>query len=294
VLGGPALAVGSMLLFAGYTIGYKRHYDGLPALLYLGLVEGSAFCWYVLLGGLTGQGIPLPGSAAVAPRELALFGFVVAATVASAYAAVRALQVGEASYVTPLSRLAPPVVLALEVALVGASLGARQVAGLAAVTLGVYVLNYDGGRPLAPFRRVARSRPARLALASAVLVGAADVGRRVLLSSVAVAPRTLVAVTLAGLAGGTLPFGLRWWHRRPRRPLAWAGLAALGLALAAGDHLAALALARTSASVVVPIISAQAVVVALVGGELLGERATGRRTLAAAVTAVGVVLVATG
>jgi drug/metabolite transporter (DMT)-like permease len=231
---------------------------------------------------------------------VALLGGVVALTVGSAVASVRALQVGEVSYVAPLSKLAPPVVLLVEVVGLGERLSPPQVVGLCAATVGVYLLEGTDGADgeaagaLGPIRRLVDSTPARLALAAAVLIGVADVGKRVLLADATVAPPTLVAVTLAGLTVGTLPIGLRRWEARPKRPSAWLGLIAVGLVLATADHLTALALATTPASVVVPVLSGQALVAVVLGGRLLGETATRRRFVATASTSLGIVLVALG
>jgi drug/metabolite transporter (DMT)-like permease len=288
-----------MSLTGGYLVAYKRYFAGYPTFLYLGIVEGAALCWYVTIGVATGRAVvAVPaGFDAVA---VALLGGVVALTVGSAVASVRALQVGEVSYVAPLSKLAPPVVLLVEVVGLGERLSPPQVVGLCAATVGVYLLEGTDGADgeaagaLGPIRRLVDSTPARLALAAAVLIGVADVGKRVLLADATVAPPTLVAVTLAGLTVGTLPIGLRRWEARPKRPSAWLGLIAVGLVLATADHLTALALATTPASVVVPVLSGQALVAVVLGGRLLGETATRRRFVATASTSLGIVLVALG
>jgi uncharacterized membrane protein len=292
MLSGPVLAGCSMAITGCYLVAYKRYFVTYPTLLYLGIVEAAALVWYLLIGWGLDRGVPVTLPPGIGGPGLLLLVGVVAATVGAAIASVRALQSGDVSYVAPLTQLAPPVVLGVEVALLDLAVSPLQVAGLALATAGVYVLNRDGPGLLDPFVRVVRLRPARLALLSAGLIGVADVGRRVLLSTVALPPRTLVAVTLAGLTLGTLPFGIRRWDARPTGGRAWAGLAVAGLALAAGDHLIALALVASPASVVVPILSGRAVVAVLLGGELLGEPDVGRRGLAAAVTAVGIALVA--
>ncbi|MFB6255463.1 MAG: EamA family transporter [Haloplanus sp.] len=297
MLSGAVLAAISMSLTGGYLVAYKRYFAGYPTFLYLGLVEGAALCWYVAIGVATGRSVVTfpAGFDAVA---VALLGGVVAVTVGSAVASVRALQIGDVSYVAPLSKLAPPVVLLIEAVGLGTRVSPSQMAGLCAVTIGVYLL--EGTEPgetagvIGPFRRLTDSTPARLALASAVLIGVADVGKRVLLANATVAPSTLVAVTLAGLTIGTLPIGLRRWKARPTRRTAWVGLAAAGLVLATADHLTALALATTPASVVVPILSGQALVAVVLGGRLLGETATRRRLVATASTSLGIVLVVLG
>lgn len=294
MLTGTVLAGVAMVLYGGYLVAYKRHYVGYPSLLYLGLVETSALGWYLVLSQVLGRTPVFVTPAGFGLEDAVGLAFVVGATVAAAVAGIWALQRGDVSYVAPLLRLAPPVVLAVEVGLLGVRISALQAVGLFAVTAGVYVLNWEGLEAglFAPLARVARARPARLALGSAVLIGLADVGRRVMLADVRLAPQTLVAVTLVGLAVGTLPLGLRRWDARPRRLRAWLGIAGLGLALALADHATALALVTTPASVVVPIVSGQAVLAVVVGGEILDESAVARRTAAAVTTAAGVALVA--
>lgn len=293
-LPGVVLAFCSMLLTGGYLVAYKRYFASYPTLLYLGIVEAAALGWYLAVGTVLGRPVPVPGGVDVVDAVVTLG--VVTATVGSAVASVRALQRGAVSYVAPLSRLAPPVVLVVEVTALDARVSSLQGIGLCVVTVGVYVLNRAGtdGGLFDPFVRVVRARPAQLAMLSAVLIGLADVGKRALLSTGVLAPQTLVTVTLAGLTLGTLPFGLRRWGERPRTTRGWLGFLAAGLVLAAADHLTALAFRAAPASVVVPVLSAGAVVAVVLGGELLDEDDVARRTLAAVAVAAGVTLVALG
>lgn len=289
---GVVLAACSMVLTGGYLVVYKRYFTDYPSMLYLGLVEGAALCWYVALAWGLGREVTtfVPPGLDITTTGLLLG--VVVATVGAAVTSIQALKRGEVSYVAPLSKLAPPVVLGLELLVLDVRLSGFQIVGLVVVTAGVYILNRDDAGLLSPFVEVARRRPAQLALASAALIGAADVGKRIVLSQLAVPPQTLVVVTLAGLTVGTLPFGLRRWDARPRTLRAWGGLAAVALVLAAADHLTALALTAAPASVVVPILSGQAVVAVVLGGNLLDEDAVRRRTVATLLTAVGIALIA--
>jgi drug/metabolite transporter (DMT)-like permease len=293
MVSGVVYAALSSLLIGGYLAAYKRYFTGYPDFLYLGIVEGAALCWYVAVALVLDPGaFSIPRGFDL--RDTGLLAGVVALTVGSAVASIRALNVGDVSYVAPLSKLAPPVVLALEFVVLGVGISPVQAAGLCVVTAGVYVLNRTEGGIAAPFARLGRYRPAQLALLSALLIGVADVGKRLLLTAVSLSPATLVAVTLAGLTAGTLPLGVRRWGERPASPRAWGALLLAGLSLAAADHLTALALSVSPASVVIPVLSGQAVIAVLLGGELLDEAALGRRLVAALAVGAGIAMVALG
>ena len=281
-----------MLLTGGYLVAFKRYFADIPALLYLGLVEGAALCWYIAIGWAIGRGLPAVGSLGLDWTAVLILLGVVIATVGSGVASVRALKSGDVSYVAPLSELAPPVVLGIELLVLGVQLTWPQVLGLIAVTAGVYVLNLGTGSLLTPLVTVVRRRPAQLALTSAGLIGVADVGKRVVLSQLAIPPQTLVAATFAGLTIGTLPLGLRRWNDRPRSGRSWVGLGGMALVLAAAEHLTALALTTTPASIISPILSGQALVAVIIGGSLLGENAVGRRVIATVLTAAGITIIA--
>ncbi len=289
---GITLAGCSMLLTGGYLVAFKRYFADYPALLYLGLVEGGALCWYVAIGWGLGRGLPTLVSPSLDIMTAAILLGVVVTTVAAAVASISALKLGDVSYVAPLSELAPPIVLGIELLFLGVRLSILQIVGLIVVTAGVYLLNIDTGGLFDPLVRVVRHRPAQLALASAALIGIADVGKRIVLSELAVPPQTLVAATLAGLTIGTLPLGLRRWEARPRTIRSWTGLLGMALILAVAEHLTALALTTTPASVISPILSGQAIVAVVLGGSLLGETAVGRRTIATVLTAAGIGLIA--
>jgi hypothetical protein len=66
----------------------------------------------------------------------------------------------------------------------------------------------------------------------------------------------------------------------------------MALVLAAAEHLTALALTTTPASIISPILSGQALVAVIIGGSLLGENAVGRRVIATVLTAAGITIIA--
>lgn len=289
---GVAAAVAAALLFGAYLYVYKRRFAGYPAFAYLVVAEGAAAAWYapVALATYAG-GTPVlpPGfdGRAGAVLEVVFLGSAAAATLT-----VYAVRVGDVSYVAPLAKLVPVFVLPIEVLALHVRPSAVQVAGLGLATAAVYVANAEAGGWTAPLRRAAAYPPARLALASAALFGVVDVGKRTLLSDLAVPVETLVLGTLAGIAVGALPLALSRGERLPRAALP--GVVAVGLLLAVGQHLVALAFQHAAASVASPVVNTQAVVAVVLGGVLLDERAVGRRFLAAGLAVAGVTAVALG
>lgn len=292
MVSGAPLALGSMLIFGSYFVVYKRYFSDYPSFLYLGLIEGVAVIWYVSIGLVLDINLLRLPSEGSSLRAGALLAGVVGLSLSSAITAIRSFKSGDASYVGPLVELAPPVVLLLELLVLNESISAVQAGGLLSVTAGVYLLNSDADGLFEPFMQVARSRPAKLALLSATLNGFEQVTRRTLVSDIVFPPETLVWVTLAGMSIGALTIGMRDWDDRPRGGKVWSIMIAVGLGLAAADHLMTYALIDSPASVVVPIISGQAIVTVVLGGELLNEEDTGRRTIAAVLTATGIALVA--
>jgi drug/metabolite transporter (DMT)-like permease len=178
------------------------------------------------------------------------------------------------------------------VALFSADLGALQVAGVGVATAAVYVANYRSGSLLDPLRAAARSRAAGLALLSAVVYAVSDVGKRVALGEMDLAPELWVPTLLGGVLVVLLPLAARAWPGggavRPYLPR----LAGAGLLVALGEHVTSLAFAVVPASVASPVINTQAVVAVVLGGLLLGEEALGTRLAAAALAVSGVALIA--
>ena len=92
---------------------------------------------------------------------------------------IRAIDIGEISYVTPIGKIVPVFVLPMEILLLGELLTPLQLAGVALATVAVYVANFQGGAWIEPIRRAAHSRAAQFALLSTALFAIGDVGRRV-------------------------------------------------------------------------------------------------------------------
>jgi drug/metabolite transporter (DMT)-like permease len=290
---GLAYAAAGALLFGVYLVVYKRYFSGYPTTVYVFSLESLGLAWYLLIAAVTyGGGPAVP--AATPPWAALLFVGVAVAAGGASVVSIRALQVGDVSYAAPLSKLVPLFVLPLELAVVGGALGGLQVAGVLVATGAIYVANYDpaAGSALAPFRAAVTDPAGRLALASAAMFACVDVGSRLLLQELALAPQAVAAGTFVGIVLVTAPFALRQGRA------AFAGLlprlVPVAAAFAVGVHLVTLSFARLPASVASPIVNTQAVVAVLLGGLLLREEATGRRLAAAGLAVAGIGMLALG
>jgi drug/metabolite transporter (DMT)-like permease len=290
---GVTTAVAAALVFGVYLFLYKRSFSGLPATVYVAALEGVGLVWYAGIAALTwpaGESLVPPGT--TLPDGLLLVGVCLVVAAAN-LVTMRAFKLGDVSYVAPLNKLVPVFVLPIEVALLSASLGVLQVAGVGVAAVAIYLANYEGGGLLAPFRRAASYTPARLALAGAVVFALADVGTRGVLSLTDFAPQTValatfgtVAATAAPLAVGRLDAG----ELRAALP----GLVPLAGLFAVGVHLTTISFAVAPASIVSPVVNTQAVVAVLLGGVLLREEGLPRRLGAAVLAVGGIALVAVG
>lgn len=284
---GLAFALAAALLYGTYLYVYKRYFSHLPAMAYLTVAEGAAAVWY------------LPVALDAWSADLAVSAVDAGAVVVSALLtgvaiaiSIRAIQLGDVSYVAPLNKLVPLFVLPLELLLLETSLGPLQIGGVLVATAGIYLANYEAGGLLAPFRRAAVYRPAQLALAGAAVFAVVDLLKRVLLQELSLPVPLVVWVSFLGITAVTAPAGWRQRGDLPRSVLPY--LLALGVPLALGDHLIGLAFQRLPASVASPVINAQAVVAVVLGGLLLREEAFSRRLAASALVVGGIALLALG
>ncbi|WP_368409320.1 DMT family transporter [Halomarina litorea] len=284
---GLGFAVAAALLYGTYLYVYKRYFSHLPAMAYLAVAEGAAALWY------------LPVALDAWSADLAVSALDAGAVVVTALLtgvaialSIRAIQLGDVSYVTPLNKLVPLFVLPMELLLLETVLAPLQIAGVLVATAGIYLANYEAGGLLAPFRRALSYRPAQLALVGAAVFAVVDLLKRVLLQELSLPVPLVVWVSLVGITAVVAPFGWRQRGDLPRRVLP--KLLALGVVLALGDHLIALAFARLPASVASPVVNAQAVVAVLLGGLLLREAAFSRRLAASLLVVGGIALLALG
>lgn len=285
---GLGFALAAALLYGGYLYGYKRYFSDLPAMAYLAAVEGAAAIWYLPVVA----GVDRAALADVGATDWAAITATALLTGAAIAVSIRAIQLGDVSYVTPLNKVVPIFVLPLEIGLLGAALTPLQIAGVLVATAGIYLANYEAGGLLAPLRRAFSYRPAQLALVGAAAFAVVDLLKRVLLQDLALPVPLVVWLSLLGVTAVGGAFG---WRRRSdlsRRALP--ALFAMGLVLAVSDHVTALAFQRLPASVASPIINGQAVVAVVLGGVLLGERAFSRRLAASVLAVAGIALVAFG
>ncbi|MFB6111882.1 MAG: EamA family transporter [Halobacteriaceae archaeon] len=291
---GIAYSIAAALVWGTELFILKRYFDGVPVAALTVALNAAAILWYLPVAVRTVDPATIPTLDALGWTGI---GAVVGAVLATASAFVVfliAIQGGEVSYVAPINKIAPVFVVPVEVAALGTALDPLQVVGIVLATLAVYVANYrpGAGGLLAPFRRAAVSRPARLALLSAAGFAAADLCRRLALQEGDIPPGAFVLVLLGGVLIVLLPLAARELSETDVRWLA-SRAAVLGLLVAVGEHVTSLAFSLAPASVASPIVNTQAVVAVLLGGVILGERYFRVRLVAAGLAVVGVMLVAT-
>jgi len=287
----PSLA--AALIFGVYLFVYKHSFDDLPSTVYVATVETAGFCWYAVIAALT-----WPAGEPVVPSDFGATAAAVLVVVCAAIAAanlvsIRAFKLGDVSYVAPLNKLAPAFVFPVELVVLAASPAPIQVVGLGLAVVAIYVANYEGGNLLVPFRRAASYRPARLALAGAVLFALSDVGIRALLSRTDLTPQAVALATFAGVAIAAIPLAAQRVDR-PQLRRALPGIVALASVFAVAVHLKTIAFDVASATIVSPIVNTQAIVAVLLGGVILREDGLARRLAAAVLAVGGVALIATG
>lgn len=289
---GIAYAGGVAVLWGVFLFYLKRHFSEYPPALVIAVTNVFSVGWFLAVVGVApGQNVA-DGLASLTAGHWLVAAVVVAVFTGGLLALYRALAVGDVSYVAPLSKLSPAFVLPLEVAVLGQHLAPVQVLGVIVATGAVYAANYRGGGIYAPFRVALASRPARLALLSALLLGVVDVSQRVILQEGGVPPTAWALLKLGGVAVFLAPVAWRTWT-----PRVWSDLrkfAVAGAFVGLGEWVTALAFSAVPASVASPIISLQAVVAVVLGGILLGEDGLALRLAAAGSAVVGVALIAVG
>lgn len=204
-----------------------------------------------------------------------------------------ALEVGDVSYVAPLSKIVPAFVLPVEVLVLQVFLTPAQAIGVGIVTIGVYFANYQGGALMAPIARVVSNRAARLALGSAAAYGLFDVSQRFVLQELGVHPSFWVLGTRLGTAVLVLPVAYSLLTVRTISDR-WKGFAIVGALNACLAHFAILAFSMLPASIASPIVNAQSVVAVVLGAFVLREIAFRYRILGAGITVVGIGLIVSG
>jgi drug/metabolite transporter (DMT)-like permease len=287
---GVAYALTAALIWGGYLFVLKRYFAGVHGAVLTLFVNVAAIAWYLPVAAVTADG-GYPAFPGLTAGSWAVLAGTILLGGAGFLVSLRALNVGDVSYVAPIAKIVPVFVLPIEVLGLGARLDPLSMLGVGVATTAVYLANYRGGDIAEPLRRAAVSRPAQLALGSAMLYAVSDVGRRLVLGDIAFPTRVWVPTFLGGVAVGVFPLALRSWPTEGVRPhLRKFVLAGSGVAV--GEHITALAFANASASIVSTLVNAQAIVAVLLGCVLLGEPGLRRRLGAAVLAVVGVGLIA--
>jgi len=292
MVGGISIAVAAALVWGGYLYYLKRSFEGYAASLLTVWINSVALLWYLPVWYLrVGPATTTETVTTLGASELGIIVVTTTMIAGAMIAFLRALAIGEVSYVAPISKIVPVFVLPIEVVVLGQVLTPLQVAGVLVATAAVYVANFRGGALLAPLRRATTSTAARLAILSAMAFGVSDVARRIALQEMAIPVGVWIPIVLGGVAVVLLPSALR-----AETPATFRAdlpkLAIGGLFVAAGEGLTNVAFSLVPASIASPIINTQAIVAVLLGGLLLDEQQFGIRIVAAVLAVIGVTMIA--
>ena len=286
---GLGFAISAAFVWGFYIYVLKHSFSSYPPAALTVLINAFAIAWYLPVT-ITQTPFSSDLFAGFGPAELGVVALTVLSTAVAFVLFLHAISIGDVSYVTPINKIVPMFVLPLEVLLLGQFLTPIQVAGVVVATLAVYVANYDPGGFFKPFVKAARSRPAQLALVSAMCYAISDIGKRVSLQELTIPETLWVPLLLFGVLLVLLPSAIR------NPPTAVRGdlpkLALGGAIVALGEHVTTLAFALLPASIASPVINTQAIVAVILGGILLGERYFRIRLVAAVLAVVGVTLIA--
>ncbi len=287
---GLSYSIVAAFVWGGYLFVLKRYFNDFPATTLAVVVNAFAIVFYApitIRAVRNGDGAALAGAGI---EHVAVITLTILTTAGGFIFFLYAIQAGEVSYVAPINKIVPVFVLPIEVIVLGQFLTPLQVAGVVVATLAVYVANYRAGSLFDPIRRAAHSRPAQLALLSAMLFAVTDVGRRVVLQELAVPTAIWVPLLLAGVLVVFLPSALR--HPPDDLRAALPKLAGAGAIVAVGEHTTTLAFSLIPASIASPVVNTQAIVAVILGGVLLGEHHFRIRIVAAVLAVVGVTMIA--
>ena len=281
-------------LVAGGTWGVvlfasKRYFPGFHSATFMALAFGAAALWYAPFAVFE-----TATTTGALPSSVTALGVVLAAIALltlGLYLVFHAISIGEVSHVAPISKVTPVFVVPLEVAVLGEHLAPLTVAGVVVATVAVYLANYEGAALTVPIRRAVTARPARLALASAMVLALLNVTQRYVLQELGVASTAWIGIKLAGAALLLAPVG--WRHTDPAAVReALPRFVVLGAVLAFGEHFIGLAFVTLPASVATPTVGIQSIVAVLLGGVLLEEEHFAVRLVAAVVAVVGIAMIA--
>ncbi|WP_252699390.1 DMT family transporter [Natronosalvus vescus] len=286
---GLGFAITAAFVWGFYIYVLKRSFSGYSPAVLTVLINAFAIAWYLPVT-LTRTDVSRHIFAEFGTSEVGVLALTVVTTAAAFVLFLYAIGAGDVSYVTPINKIVPLFVLPLEILLLGQVLTPLQVLGVVVATAAVYVANYDPGGFFKPFAKAAHSRPAQLALLSAMCYAVSDLGKRVALQELAIPESLWVPLLLFGVLLVLLPSAVRNPPANVRPDLPKFALG--GAIVAVGEHVTTLAFVILPASIASPVINTQAIVAVVLGGILLGERHFLIRLLAAVLAVVGVTLIA--
>lgn len=288
---GIGYAIVAAVVWGIYLFYLKQAFQGYTASTMTVIINVFALAWYLpILGVSLGFGETVDALGEFGLSEVGILALTVVTIAAAMVAFLRALAIGDVSYVAPINKIVPVFVLPIEVLFLGQFLTPLQVTGVLIATVAIYVANFQGGSLLEPLRRAASSRAAQLALLSAVFFAVSDVGKRVGLQELAIPTTLWVPLLFGGVIVVLLPSVLRSPPAsiRPDIPK----FVVAGGFVVVGEYITTLAFSLIPASIASPIINAQAIVAVVLGGILLDEQYFGIRAVAAVLAVVGVTLIA--
>ena len=288
---GIGYAVVAAVIWGVYLFYLKQAFVGYTAATLTVVINIFALAWYLpILGISVGFGEAVDSLGRFGLSEVGILVVTVVTIAAAMVAFLRALAIGDVSYVAPINKIVPVFVLPIEVVVLGQFLTPLQVTGVLVATVAIYVANFQGGALLEPLRRAASSRAAQLALLSAMFFAISDVAKRIGLQELAISTTLWVPLLFGGVIIVLLPSVVR------SPPTAVASdvpkFVVAGGFVAAGEYITTLAFSLIPASIASPIINAQAIVAVLLGGLILQEQYFRIRAVAAVLAVVGVTLIA--
>jgi drug/metabolite transporter (DMT)-like permease len=285
---GMVYAVIGAVVWGYFLFLNKYQFDRVPSTVFMTLTFASAAVWYAVVAVVNGTPVTFPARYS-GTDWVFVFG-TISFLAAGLLLLFHSINIGQVSYVAPISKITPVFVLPFEIALLDERLTAAQILGVGLATLAVYVANYQGGNLATPVLKATTYRPAQLALLSAFVLAILNVAQRVVLQELAFPTTTWVILKLGGTAVLLSPLAVRDWRSEFTGVLP--KLVLSGAILIIGEHFIALAFTRIPASIASPILSMQAIVAVLLGGVILNEENLRTRLVAAVIAVSGVAFIA--
>lgn len=180
---GIPFAVSVAVAWGVYIFSLKRLFSGFSSAALTVLTDSCAVLWSAPIAA-SRTGLAWEVVARFTPFELGVVGLTVLMHAVAFVLFLRAIDVGDLSYVMPIGKTVPIFVLPIEILLLGQVLTPLQVFGVAVATSAAYVANYEPDGLLQPAVKMYRSRPAQFALLGVICYAFGDVGKRVVLQKI--------------------------------------------------------------------------------------------------------------